>query len=164
MVGLTMDSGFVFGQFLQRWAANSYVAGRTTQAILDSLEMPASFPQSIRPAHRCHARTADRWQRRDAPPHGRPADRTFYPRARPEENEIHAVLRDNLARANAAGLNEVSPRPRRSRRRRDYFLTLLIGNTVLVGGAFLMPVFAIAGMIIFNLGATWIMWFVMDDY
>lgn len=80
------------------------------------------------------------------------------------ENEVQAVLRENLARANAAGLNEVSSRPRRSRRRRDYFLALVIGNTVLLGGAFLMPIFGIAGMILFNVGITWIMWFVMDDY
>lgn len=35
---------------------------------------------------------------------------------------------------------------------------------MLLGGALVMPIFAIAGMIIFNVGLTWIIWFVMDDY
>src|SRR5436309_729369 len=38
-------------------------------------------------------------------------------------NEVHAVLRDNVARADAAGLNELAPKAARvSRRRRDYWL------------------------------------------
>src|SRR5688500_9204977 len=39
-------------------------------------------------------------------------------------NDVQAILRDNLARANAAGLNDLAPKPkRRSRRNRDYWLT-----------------------------------------
>jgi len=79
-------------------------------------------------------------------------------------NEVHDILRENLARANDAGLNEVKPRRRRSRRRRDYFITLCLGNSLLLAGALIMPVFGIAGMILFNIGYTWITWYVMDDY
>jgi hypothetical protein len=81
-----------------------------------------------------------------------------------EKTEIHALLRENHERAHSAGLNDVNTRPRRSRRRHDYIYTLLIGNTVLIGGTFLMPVFGGAGLVIFNVSVTWIMWFVMDDY
>ena len=79
-------------------------------------------------------------------------------------NEVHDILRDNLARADAAGLNNVKPRKRRSRRRRDYIITMLVGNGVLVAGTFIMPIFGIVGLIMFNLGYTWFTWFVMDDY
>jgi hypothetical protein len=54
--------------------------------------------------------------------------------------------------------------PRRSKRSRDYFAVLLAGNAALVSGCFLQRVFAGAGFVIFNVGLTWVMWFVMDDY
>lgn len=84
------------------------------------------------------------------------------PRNRP--NEVHAILRENLDRANEAGLNAVNPGPRRSRRKRDYLVTMILANALLVAGTFIMPVFGIAGLIVFNLGYTWIVWVVMDDY
>src|SRR5262245_43999880 len=38
-------------------------------------------------------------------------------------NEVHAMLRDNLTRANVAGLNDLAPLPpKRSRRKRHYWL------------------------------------------
>lgn len=93
---------------------------------------------------------------------GQPALTKNRPR---EETEIHATLRDNHARADAAGLNEVTPRERRpSRRKRDYLAALLLGNAALIVGTMLNPVFGAAGLIIYNVGVTWIMWFVMDDY
>ncbi|HUR56170.1 MAG TPA: hypothetical protein VM029_00565, partial [Opitutaceae bacterium] len=50
------------------------------------------------------------------------------------ENDVHAILQENLARANAAGLNEVAPptRPYR-RRKRDYLLLLFLGNAFIAG-------------------------------
>lgn len=87
------------------------------------------------------------------------------PKAPSPANEIHDVLRDNLTRANAAGLNDISERPRRpSRRKRDYWLAIAFGNLVLIVATAIMPIYGIAGIIIFNTGLTWIMWFVMDDY
>jgi hypothetical protein len=83
----------------------------------------------------------------------------------PPPNEVHAILRENLDRANAAGLNDVdlTPKPA-SRRTRDYWIALAIGNSLLAVALMISPIFAGAGLIIFNVGLTWIMWFVMDDY
>src|SRR5581483_7471813 len=44
-------------------------------------------------------------------------------------NEVHTILRDNLAHANAAGLNDLAPKPRRkSRRKRDYWLLMTVAG------------------------------------
>ena len=91
------------------------------------------------------------------PPPGRPRDVA-------RTNEVHDILRENLGRADAAGLNEIKPRKRWSRRRRDYVITLCVVNSLLLVGAAIMPIFGIAGMIFFNLGYTWVTWFVLDDY
>lgn len=45
-----------------------------------------------------------------------------------EENEVHAMLRENLARADAAGLNEVAPVKVFHRRKRDFIVLLILGN------------------------------------
>ncbi len=80
-------------------------------------------------------------------------------------NDVHAMLRDNLARANAAGVNRVALTPKRpSRRKRDYFIALAAGNALLAVATMIQPIFGAAGLIIYNIGLTWIMWFVMDDY
>jgi hypothetical protein len=79
--------------------------------------------------------------------------------------DIHELLRQNHERATAQGLNDVAAKPKRaSKRKRDYILTSLIGNGLLLASLAIQPIFAAAGIIIFNLGLTWIMWFVMDDY
>lgn len=80
-------------------------------------------------------------------------------------NEVHAMLRDNLARANAAGLNRVDLTPKRaSRRKRDYWVAFVLGNALLAVATKIQPIYGAAGIIIYNLGLTWIMWFVLDDY
>lgn len=80
-------------------------------------------------------------------------------------NEVHALLALNRDRERAAGGFDVSVRPKRkSRRRRDYFVVLILGNALLVGAIRLQPVFGGAGFVLFNIGLTWIMWVVMDDY
>lgn len=86
-------------------------------------------------------------------------------------NDVHAMLRANLKRANAAGLNDVPERPRGpSRRKRDYWVSLLGGNLAIVvtllvcGFNIVSGLFAFGGMVFFSAGLTWIMWFVMDDY
>lgn len=97
--------------------------------------------------------------------------RALSRKERAEANEVHAVLAANHARANAAGLNQVAPRPRRpSRRKRDYWLLLVSLNACfafVAFGPFRNPmtfVYGLAGMILFSVGLTWVMWFVMDDY
>lgn len=88
------------------------------------------------------------------------------------ENDVHAILRDNLARAEAAGLNELAPKPRRkSRRKRDYWL-LMAGACAVFGTILLTSgprhpitfILALGGLVISTVGLTWILWFVMDDY
>jgi hypothetical protein len=103
------------------------------------------------------------------------------PRARPNSatNEVHALLRDNHERANAAGLNEVSLRPKRtSKRRRDYWVMMIAGTAVLGtitglaalrilagdnSGA-LFFVYGLAGLVMFNAALWWIMWHIVEDY
>ena len=102
------------------------------------------------------------------PTTGVPAPKNSVRRSRApanRANDVHALLQQNLAHANAAGLNELAAKPkRRSKRKRDYFLSLIVGNAVLLGATAIQPIFGAAGLIIFNIGLTWIMWFVMDDY
>lgn len=93
------------------------------------------------------------------------------PRAKSAANDVHAILRDNLARADAAGLNDFAPPSRkRSRRKRDYWLLLLTVNALFAFVAFgpysnpMTQLYALAGFIMFSLGLTWVMWFVFDDY
>ena len=89
----------------------------------------------------------------------------------PIANDVHAILADNLARANAAGLNTLAPKPkRRSRRTRDYFLVMIPLNAFL-GFAAVGPyanavtfVYGLAGMILFSIALTWVMFFIVDDY
>jgi len=83
----------------------------------------------------------------------------------PVDNEVHEILRENLERDKAAGRYDIKARPRRkSKRTRDYLITMIGGNLLLIGGLFVMPVFAGAGLVCFNLLLVWIMWVVMDDY
>jgi hypothetical protein len=88
-------------------------------------------------------------------------------------NEVHDILRDNTARDNAAGLNTLRPKPRRqSRRRRDYFLVMIGANvpmSLVVIYAWharnpILFVYTIAGMGLFTVGISWVMWFIMEDY
>ncbi len=94
--------------------------------------------------------------------------------ARPEPpaaNDVHALLRANHERRRAAGLDEPAPpAPRRSRRKRDYWLILIpvdlffTGVLVAPGLSVGIKLYALAGLIVFTLGFTWVMWFVTDDY
>ncbi len=89
----------------------------------------------------------------------------------PPPVEVRAMLHDNLAHEKAAGLHELAPLPaRRSRRRRDYWLALAVGNAVfallmLLGGRnpFTL-IYGLGGMALFSSGLTWVMWVVMDDH
>ena len=89
----------------------------------------------------------------------------------PAENEIHAILRANLARDQAKGENEVVPQNRRpSRRKRDFWLLLIGGNLLVAGTVGVLQknvvtvVFGFSAMVFFSLGLIWVMWVVMDDY
>ena len=86
-------------------------------------------------------------------------------------NEVHAMLAENAAHANAAGLNHVAlPPKRRSKRKRDYWLLMIAGNGVLLTLVLLnrsnavVFVSGIAGMGLFTAGFSWVMWQIMSDY
>ena len=90
-----------------------------------------------------------------------------------DPNDIHSILQHNRAVEQRHGKDVVkfaSTGPRRSRRKRDFWL-LLVGGILLVvalvalGNANPVSViFGLAGMVVISLGLTWIMWFVMGDY
>ncbi|HTZ22231.1 MAG TPA: hypothetical protein VMC06_15210 [Opitutaceae bacterium] len=89
----------------------------------------------------------------------------------PAPTDVYQVLRDNLARENAAGMNAVKPKPKRpSRRKRDFWLMLVLGNLTIVSTLFftgrnvISTLFAFGGVVLLSSGLTWVMWFVMDDY
>ena len=86
-------------------------------------------------------------------------------------NDVHAMLQQNLAAANAAGLNELSPKRRKkSKRLRDYWLLMIPVNSFLAYMAFgpnanvVTFVYGLAGMGAFTASLTWLMFFVMEDY
>jgi hypothetical protein len=87
------------------------------------------------------------------------------------DNEVHGMLRDNLAQADAAGLNTLAPKPkRRSRRKRDFWLLLIPVDLFLLFMAFgphttvITFVYGIGGLGLYTAALTWVMWFVIDDY
>ena len=87
-------------------------------------------------------------------------------------SDVHAMLNENLAVANAAGLNRIAPvKARRSKRKRDYLFVMAAGNgsllavfAVVIGFNLFSCLFLAMGMIFFSSATTWIMWHVMDDY
>ncbi len=86
-------------------------------------------------------------------------------------NDVHAILQHNEACADAAGLNQLAPQaPKRSRRKRDYWISLigmfgLLALGVFIAGPNVMSLaFAVGGSIILGIGLTWIFWVVLDDY
>jgi hypothetical protein len=94
------------------------------------------------------------------------------PAATSPQNDVHAILRENAARTNATGIEELIPLPPRKSRRKREFLTLVIGGNALCGLIAFKAgsrdavtfTFAISAMAMLTAGLTWIMWFVMDDY
>jgi hypothetical protein len=83
----------------------------------------------------------------------------------PVDNDVLAILRENHARAEAAGLNAITPPPKRkSKRLRDYLVLMVAGNAYFIAGLYINPVFAGAGLVLFNISLTWIIWVVMDKY
>ena len=87
------------------------------------------------------------------------------------ENEVNTILKDNLAHANAAGLNTLTfKRKRRSRRTRDYFLVVIPLNAFFAFVAFgpysnaAVLMYGFAGIILSTVGLTGGMFFVMDEY
>ncbi|MBI2497659.1 MAG: hypothetical protein HYV75_07010 [Opitutae bacterium] len=87
-----------------------------------------------------------------------------------DPNDVYAVLHQNRAVERRFGKDEVEIREIKSRRVREFWLLLVGGNLAIIGGVFLSGInvitviFGLAGLIIFSLGVTWVMWQVMDRY
>jgi len=103
-------------------------------------------------------------------PHTRGASSSVPPPPKPpipSANDIHALLRDNLAHEVP---KDLPPPVRLTRRRNDYILCLLGGNATIAAIAFITGLnpatvlFGSAGALMFSIVLTWVMWFVMDDY
>ena len=92
------------------------------------------------------------------------------PAARP--NDVHDLLELNRRKARAAGefdLNYIPPRA--SRRKRDYWILVILANGGSIGFMGLITRFdaaamlgGLAGGLFLTFALTWIMWFVMDNY
>ncbi len=87
-----------------------------------------------------------------------------------DPNDVHAVLRQNRAAERRHGADEIEIRRVRSRRAKEFWLLLVGGNAVIIGAVALSGlnvitvVFGLAGLIVFSLGLSWVMWQVMDRY
>lgn len=87
-----------------------------------------------------------------------------------DPNDVYAVLRENQRVAKQHGLNEVQIKETKSRRKRDFWLVLVGGNLAIIGAVWFSGinvttvVFGLAGLIVFSIGLSWIMWQVMDRY
>ncbi len=87
-----------------------------------------------------------------------------------DPNDAYAVLRQNRAVEQKAGLNEVDVKPPKTRRKRDFWQGLAIGYVVLVGGMAighfnLASVVACGSLMVFyTIGLWWIMFHILSDY
>jgi hypothetical protein len=91
--------------------------------------------------------------------------------SQPPAPSVHEILRHNLAVQKSAE-PEILPHlhDRRTKRRRDYWITMLCGNALGGLAAVILPanvvvlVFLLAFFVIFNLSLAWILFHVMDKY
>jgi hypothetical protein len=87
-----------------------------------------------------------------------------------DPNDVFAILKGNQRAAKHHGLNEVQIKEIRSRRKRDFWLVLVGGNLAILGSVWfsginvITVIFGLAGLIVFSIGLSWIMWQVMDRY
>jgi hypothetical protein len=101
--------------------------------------------------------------------HHNPGSRSGTAKA-DDPNDVFKVLQQNRQVAAEHGLNEVEIKRVKSRRKRDFWLILVGGNLAIVGSVFISGInvitviFGLAGLIVFSIGLSWIMWQVMDRY
>jgi predicted phage tail protein len=87
-----------------------------------------------------------------------------------DPNDVYTALQHNRAVEKQRGLNEIEIREIKSRRKRDYWLLivggniLIVGTVVVLGANAITAIFGLGGVILFNVGLTWVMWQVMDRY
>ncbi|HLP09811.1 MAG TPA: hypothetical protein VK178_16750 [Opitutaceae bacterium] len=82
---------------------------------------------------------------------------------------VHGILADNL-RHTVPSEKPMDLRRRLSRRARDYWLCLILGDGLFLTPLLLLPrnpmvvLFAVGGAVVFTAALTWIMWQLMSDY
>jgi hypothetical protein len=89
-----------------------------------------------------------------------------------DPNDVFALRQQLRAREQSQGMDAMQAAPpRKSRRKRDYWLLMILGNgffvalpTLVFRGNAVVALYCGAGIIMLSLGATWVMWFIMDDY
>jgi len=87
-----------------------------------------------------------------------------------DPNDVFTAMQRNRTVEKKLGLKEIEIREVKSRRKRDFWLILIGGNLSIVGLVFFIGpnvmtlAFGLAGVIIFSLGLSWVMWQVMDHY
>lgn len=87
-----------------------------------------------------------------------------------DPNDVFVHLQRNRAIEKQAGADRMEIREIKSRRKRDFWLLLVGGNLAIVAGvAFsgfnvISVIFGLAGLVLFSLGVSWVMWQVMDKY
>lgn len=87
-----------------------------------------------------------------------------------DPNDVFKVLEQNRSVEKAHHRDDIEIRKVRSRRKRDFWLILVGGNLAIIGGVYfsgvsvITLVFGLAGLVIFSIGLSWIMWQVMDRY
>ncbi len=85
-------------------------------------------------------------------------------------HDVFAILQQNRAVEQKAGVNEVEIKPPRTRRKRDFWQGLALGYLVLVGGMALghfnlASVVALGSLMVFyTIGLWWIMFHILSDY
>lgn len=101
--------------------------------------------------------------------HHDPRPRQAGPKAG-DPHDVFEVLRQNRRREQRHNLDAIEIRKIRSRRKRDFWWGLVGGNLLIIGGVLvsgssvITVVYGLAGLIIFSIGLSWIMWQVMDRY
>lgn len=92
----------------------------------------------------------------------------------PPANDVFALQQQLREREIAAGMDELAPpdRPRPNRRRRDYWLLMVLINGTLLPLAFwglrtgnaVLAIYALSGAVFTTLAVTWIIWVLLDRY
>jgi len=87
-----------------------------------------------------------------------------------DPNDPFATLQRNRAAEKKSGGDDIEIRQVSSRRKRDYWFLIIAGNLAIILPSFILGPNAmtlgagLAGVIIYSLGLTWVMWQVMGRY
>lgn len=101
--------------------------------------------------------------------HHNPGPRTAGAKA-DDPNDVFKVLDQNRSVEKHHHLDDIEIKKVKSRRKRDFWLILVGGNLAIIGSVFISGInvitviFGLAGLVVFSIGVSWIMWQVMDKY